>query len=422
MIIHTAQKSYVAELKAPSYWYLGKEIRGEIPEPAGFEINRGYWILRPQEEEPELDLVVEFVATTLKDAEDHALKVGRILSSIASAHGGYPIGVPKLQRAASVNLDGYLMSQHQYWYGDKSQKLWPYDEHARQTFQKNLKLISLMDSKEKYRLLAAIHWYGISISADDPTVSYVAAWTGLEIIGSFVNSIFHPKGSGAPCQICKNKAGKDRDRKKAGIEHAFLYLAKEYLPESPSEGNREQIADDLVKGFTSERARKLRNSVVHGLEEFEVLLEKCSEVRRHLIHVLNVSILTAMASSASARVTGHYEFHPDGRVSLKLSQVLPKSPFLNEWIEGFQYPAEPGNFGKDRLFVATDGVEWRVPNGISKLIESTSSEKFIRDLDIFNLGDEPVVTECVTWHERPLEPEWENSLQWIFEEDEGTPS
>ncbi len=287
----------------PSYWYLGREINGEIPEPAGFEINRGYWVLRPQKEQPEFDLIVEFGSATLKDAEDHALKVGRILSSIASAHGGYPSGAPKLQRVASIDRDGYLKSQHQYWYGDNSQKLWPYDGHAKQAFLRNLEIISLMDHKERYKLLAAIHWYGISISTDDPTVSYVAAWTGLEVIGVVINSIFHPNGHKAPCQICKNKAGKDRDRKMAGIEHAFGYLARESLPGSPSEGNRKLIADDLIKGFAAEEAGKLRNSVVHGLEEFEVLLEKCSEVRRHLIHILNVSILTAMASSASARVT-----------------------------------------------------------------------------------------------------------------------
>ena len=322
MISCNKERIYVAELKVPSYFYLSgkrREVRCAIPNPSGFEVSKGYWILRPQDEQSdvegyaELVLIIEFVSTTLKDAENHALKVGSKFSSIVSAYGGYPLGSIKLHRIASIGVEGGLASQHNYWYGHKSYMLSEFNQTVEHQFQKYLQLVSsITDAKKRYQLQSAIHWYGIAISADDPTVSYVAAWTSLESIGTVLDSISHPHGSKALCKICGNSAGKDRDRKKAGINHIFNSVTKEALHEALSKEARELISNDLMDNFSSEYANKLRDHVVHGLKEVDALVQECSKFRRHLIHVLNASIQDIMGPSVISWASGHYEFHPGG--------------------------------------------------------------------------------------------------------------
>lgn len=412
MVSLTREQIYVAELIVPSYYYMSGKKSKVIPNPNGFEINKGYWTVRPSDGQldaeggAELVLVIEFPCTTLKEAEDHALKVGRTFSSLASAYAGYPLGSPQLNRIASIDVDGYLVSQHHYWYGYKTYMLSMFDETVSYQFQEYLERVSSIDGKARYQVQSAIHWYGIAISTDDPTVSFVAAWTGLESIGTIMDSKHHLNGPKACCKVCGNEAGKSRDRKLAGIEHVFGYIAERPLPEAFSEEARRVMACELVEGFSVKEASELRDATVHGLQEVGALVQKCSKLRRHLIHVLDVSILLAIGRFASSQMTGHYEIHPEGRFSFKINEKLRRQPYLGEWLEGFRYQTESYAYSTDKPYVASAGFEWRQSEDIANLIEQMSKEPFRRDTDIMDM-DGSVVSGITTWHERHPEPAWE---------------
>ncbi len=408
------ERIYIAELRVPTFFYVSAETRQTLPNPDVFEVNKGYWVVHPQDEQSnsewyaEVFLVVEFLAATLKDAENHALKVGKTFGSIVSAYGGQPLGATRLHRVACTSFLGELKSQHNYWYGNKSHMLSVFNPTVDEQFRSYVQVLSSMDDQTRYRVLAAVHWYGISLTANDPTVSCVAAWTGLESIGLAVNSVVHPSGTKALCQICENEPGRKRDRKLAGIEHAFRFLAKEPPPEAFPEGTKGLIDDDLIDGFFAEEASNLRNNVVHGLKDIESLSRRCTEVGRHLIHVLNASILIAMGSATYSWTAGHYESHPGGRVSIRFKDGLARSPFLGEWVDGFGFTTQPGDHGNGEIYVATAEFEWPVPNSIAEYIESKSEELFERDAGIFRLDDRSMITGLAKWHSRPPEPVWED--------------
>ena len=228
---HADEQVYVVELKAPSHFYVESEVRQVLRHPGGFEVRKGYWVARPPDEQSaivgytELALTILLVSGTLKDAEDHALKVGRMFSSLTSAFGGYPLDPPRLNRIAAVDVDERLLSQHSYYYDEHLHVSLsvPFDAIVQHRFQRYIEFFSLFDENTRFRLQSAMHWYGIAVGADDPTVSYVAAWTGLECIGLLMDSRFHTQGSRAPCPTCGNQVGEKRDRKMAGIEHVFQF-------------------------------------------------------------------------------------------------------------------------------------------------------------------------------------------------------
>ena len=369
--------------------------------------------MRPQDEQSddegyvELALTFEFLAPSLREAEDNSLRVGRAFNSIVSAYGGFPLGGARLNRIASVSVNGYLKSQHNYWYGYKSQKLSIFDQSVKHQFQEYLEDFSQTDGKRRYLLQSAIHWYGIAISADDPTVSLIAAWTGLESIGLAVDDKVHPNGPKAPCETCNNKAGEDRNRKIAGIEHAFHYVANAFLLESVPQEIKDSIADDIIDGFSAKEAAKLRNKVVHGSEEIEMLQQKCSEARRHLLHVLNASILGTMGPSTGAWVAGHHEVHPEGRLSLKFKKGTKKSPFLGEWVKGPEIQPKPTDRSGGSPIAAIVSFVWGETKENARLVEAKCEEKFRRDTDVFSFETQSLVAGLPRWRDRPTEPVWE---------------
>ena len=160
MISQTKEGIYVAELRVPSYFYLQREISDVIPNHSGFGIHKGYWTMRPQDEQSEVEgfvelaLTIEFLAPSLREAEDHSLKVGREFNSIVSAYGGSPLGGVRLNRVASMNFDGCLKSQHNYWYGYKSHNLSIFNQTIKHQFQQYLEEFSKTDGKNE--ILAAV--------------------------------------------------------------------------------------------------------------------------------------------------------------------------------------------------------------------------------------------------------------------------
>ena len=377
---------YVAELKLPTCFYTSTEQRHEIPKPGGLEINKGYYIVRPPNEQsvieghPEIVLVVRFMNNNLKDAEDHAFKVGRLFSSLASAYGGYPIEEPYLYRIASIGVDGRMKSQHNYLYDPKPYMLSAYDQTVGHQFQNYLNSVSSIDAKTKRQLQSAIHWYGMSISSYDPPVSYVAAWTGLESIGPVIDKIAHLDGGKVRCKACGNKAGAKRDSKKAGITHMFKQIAGGPLSASLHEEAKVLLAEELLKGFSAKKAQALRDEIVHGLGDVEILTRESSESRRHLIHILNASIQIALGPFVKSWMTGDYEFHPIERASMKCHNEVNESPYLGEWFVGPKFQAESGAQEHGRILTNKFKLEWKLDK---REIESKSEEKFSRDTEVF---------------------------------------
>ena len=399
---------YVAELKLPTCFYTNTEQRHEIPNPGGLEITKGYYIVRPpteqsiKESHPEIVLVISFMNSNLKDAEDHAFKVGRLFSSLASAYGGYPFEEPYLHRVGIISADGRMKSQHNYLYGPKPYMLSAYDQTVGHQFQNYLNAVTSIDAKTKSQLRSAIHWYRMSISSDDPSVSYVAAWTGLESIGATIDKIAHTFGPKAQCQICGNVAGVKRDSKKAGITHMFSQLTCGAYSGSLQDNSKAALDEELLRGFSVEQANDLRDAIVHGLGDIEQLIKECSRAKRHLMHVLNASIQSLLEPSVKSWMTGDFEFHPIERVSLKCTELVSKSPFYDEWFHVPTFQTNSSVQEEGKLFTSKFAMEWELDK---RLVESIGCEGFKRDTKIFSPeGSE--IRNFPKWRDRPLEPPW----------------
>ena len=403
---------YVAELIVPVCFYTPAEIRAAVPNPSGFGITRGYWRLEPRPGDPaipwypELDFVIEFVCDTLKVAEDHALKVAGLFSSTASGYGGYPLGAPRPHRIGRLNAAGGIASQHDYHYRDKPYMLSLFNQKVGYEFEKYLGAVSKLDAEARFRVQAALHWYAVSISVDDPVVSYIAAWTGLESIGVVVNHASHPSGPKVPCAMCSNIAGLDRDRKMAGIEHIFGLASIENLPTAVSVEARELVSHYLVQGFSCEKAQTLRNNIAHGLRDMEQLAVEAENRRWHLMHALNVALQATLGPHTSSWITGDHEMHPDSRSSHKFRTPLPKSPFHGEWMQGLEFRAGVNIRDYEPLYLATVEYEFTYDEHTVQYIESTNHDIFKRDVAVYSVPEGQVVTDLTRWRNRPPEPAW----------------
>ena len=408
------EQVYVAALQVSSHFYVESEARNVLPNPAGFEVSKGYWVAHPPNEQSalkgyaELVLTILFASKALKNAEDHALKVGRTFSALTSAFGGYPLDPPRLNRIAVVDVSKRLISQHNYSYDDQMHQSLggPFEPIVQHRYQRYLEYFSSGDEGTIHRLQSAVHWYGIAIDADYPTVSYVAAWIGLECIGLLIDARFHIQGSRAPCQTCGNQAGGNRNRTMAGIEHAF-----------------DSNALDPKEGFSFEKAKRLRHDAVHGLRESESLLQDCSEYGRFLINLLNVSIVTALTppefnedQSIRSLMAGDYEFRPCSRSSIRFSEGR-LSPYLGEWVEGnVDRKPQRGISGQGKLdLVMTIESAWALDKSHLEFVEGYSYEEFRR------LGQEEYtlpgreMPPLTPWQDRPTAPAWEATSDWSWE-------
>ena len=171
----------------PTCFYANQETRYPLQHPEGFQVNKGYCVIPSRDEQSALDgytemaLVIEFVSQRIKEAEEHALKVGRMFASVASAFGGFPLESPCLRRIANIGIYDDLKAQYTYVYGIKPYVLSQFDYEGGHLFDRYVQSISAADAKTRHQIQSAIHWYGICISADDPAVSWVAAWTGSRV-------------------------------------------------------------------------------------------------------------------------------------------------------------------------------------------------------------------------------------------------
>ena len=149
------EQIYVAELGVPTCFYVSQETRYSLQHPTGFQVNKGYYGIRPRDEQSALDgyaemaLVIEFVSQGIKEAEEHALKVGRMFGSVAAAFGGYPLESPYLRSIAHIGIHNDLKCQYNYSYGIKPYTLSQFDYEGGHQFDRYLQSISLADANTR---------------------------------------------------------------------------------------------------------------------------------------------------------------------------------------------------------------------------------------------------------------------------------
>lgn len=417
MLSELSDQFFVAELVIPSCFYPSGETRRPISNPQGFGINKGYYIVRARDNSSiasgytDLVLVIEIVSPGLREAEDQALKAGRVFSSIVSAYGAYPLESPRLQKLATSDIAGNLMSEHHYWHREKPYMLSAFNQTIDHQFQEYIKSISSIDEKVQRQLQSAIHWYGIALSTDEPTVSYVAAWTGLECIGTVLDGIAHPKGSRAQCKTCNNTLGEKRDRKMAGIQHIFNGISKGPLSASLSEEFKKRLSRELRGCFSPSEAHQLRSSIVHGLEGLEPLREHSADLRLHIIHALNASIQTIMGRQIRSWLPGSdYGVHPDARYSLRFKGDLKSSPYQGEWQSALRAQVTDGSETEKETSWHTQEFELGIRTTAVGFVEFSGEEVYKRDDDIFRLPPDPDWNEHHSWFDRPNEPEWKEFI------------
>ena len=354
----------------------------------------------------EMALVIEFVSQRIKEAEEHALKVGRMFASVASAFGGFPLESPCLRRIANIGIYDDLKAQYTYVYGIKPYVLSQFDYEGGHLFDRYVQSISAADAKTRHQIQSAIHWYGICISADDPAVSWVAAWTGLECIGKIIHEQAHPNGPKARCETCGNTLGRDRDRKKAGIDHMFNALVKGPLSASLSEEVRQSLDKDFLWRLSSEDAENLRSSIVHGLEDVETSVQRSSRSRRFLAHVLNAAIQTALGKHVISWLPSDYESHPNARYSLRFKEGCTMSPFHGQWGTQIHTNHQPNVPRRDAPYVVIVEAKLLLHDSAVGFVELQSEEQFQRGDRVYSVEDESGVTGLPEWQDRPSDPPW----------------
>ena len=333
-----------------------------------------------------------------------------MFSTPTSAFGGYPFAPPRLHRLASVDAFERLLSQHNYYYDDQLHESLgvTFDSIVEYRYQRYLQVFSSADDSTKYRIQSAMHWLGVAVGSEDPTVGHVAAWTGLECIGLLMDRRFHEQGRKARCSTCGNLPGKKRDRTMAGIKHVFNSGVVE-----PKEG------------FSHKQARRLRNEAVHGLREIEPLLQDCSDFARYLIDLLTVSITTALTppesndnSAVKSLIAGDYEFRPSSRMSIKFSEGQME-PYLDDtWVVGNlcrESERDPQGHGQSDVAMSGERL-WQIDTSQLEHVESECYEEFTR----VGQGEYPLsglpMPEIIPWKDRPSSPAWKDVFDsdWEF--------
>ena len=404
---------YVAEIQLPSYFYRNHETRWPIVGPQAFGLRRGYCSLRPPSEMsalegyPDLVLVLEFSAQSLREAEDRALDMSTMFGSLASAYGGHPHEGSRLLRIGVIGGHEGLLAQHDYCYRRKPYMLSEFNRTIEHHFNKYVECFAASDSQTKYQVQSAIHWYGLAVSADDPTVSYVAAWTGLEGIGVILDGKAHPRGTKVACEVCGNEGGKKRDRKNSGIEHMFRRLERGPLSSSLDEETKQQISGDLVEGLSAKEAAGLRHAAVHCLKDVEALRDKCRAARGHVIHVLNMAIQIALGPHVQSWITGDYGTHPDLRISFRFQTELEHSPFFGEWAARILHQTRSAIPADGQIYPTGFAWESAVDSGI---LAAKCEEMFRRDVDVYSVPDDVALNDLCTWHGRPTDPPWSHII------------
>ena len=409
---------FVAEVHIPTNSVFSGEKRIRLGTSEKFGLIRGYCRLSETNTAASgtpflanISLVLEFLSPSLKLAENHALEIGQDISSAVAAYWNTPFQEPRLSRIARKDMTNKIVTQHHYSYlpepavidfgGIGLLNVLPAAIHALET----------LGSQTGERLIAAQRWYGMALAADDPSISYLGAWMGLEYIGVLLNDLWHKNGVNITCKVCQNTPNTNRNRKFAGIEHGFGLLENGQLIDLNGMGQSDQllIRRDVKTGFTFEQAETIRNNLVHGLEQHPEARAEASEFRRHLTHVLYGCIRHLVRVTARAVLPAEHRVGPDLRYSIKFGAPQDADPYLDKWPTVVELEiAADSNYSTSGF---TRTIEAQIDAASQTRIEFECSEAFSRGIGAFDLTDqesEPKpMTGLVAWEERSVEPDWQ---------------
>jgi hypothetical protein len=318
---------FVSEIAIPAPVYMPIGERRALSELEYYGCLRVYWTIHTELDDngtPRplgIGLTAELEATNLESAEDASLDLGLRFGQVLAVYSGSPLPTPKLVHLARIGPAGGLLEQYDYYYLDGAEAL-PRVMLRSYDLEKLLSWFGKLDEGTAYRLELAARWYGISVGAQDPLDGYLAVWVGLESVGPVFSNRLHPHGTKAPCTVCKNAAGVDRDRGQAGIEHAIKLVAPE-----------------LLEGRSFATLKALRDAIAHGLKSAAALRLEVSEVLLDLQLVLIFVILSAARPDSSAQRSGRailpreFKVYPDARAAVRSQvELIDHKPFFGEWL------------------------------------------------------------------------------------------
>jgi hypothetical protein len=317
------QEAWVVEVFIPASLFAPRNVRGEVGSQA-FEIKRGYYRISlnaDRDGTPLCDgvlLCLEIAATSRVEAEDRALRVGNEFAATLTLYTGSPLLPARIRRAARIGSRGGVLEQHDYYYDDSEEP--PVQVEAEAAYlDMLLRRLEALDTDRRDRLGLASRWYGISVASVTAVDSYVAAWIGLEAIGGLLDARFHPQGPRAACETCHHPPGAKRDRKFAGIEHAFRRIAPEVLAA--------RAFDDL---------KRVRDQVVHGLRPLNEVATESEQLILDTQLVLATSFLAALQGPPGllrAKLPRDFAIRPDARATIRPSlELLEHRPYVGGWI------------------------------------------------------------------------------------------
>ena len=322
------QYDYVTEVFIRTAAYEKPTFRNALPEPQYLGAVRGYWRVYHEQDhlgtERPLGLLVtaHLLAANREDAENRSIGLGETMADLVALYTGSPYQHPVLKKLARVGAANGIFEQNVYYYLEDTERVRQIQLKPDQ-LQNLVARFAQLDPAILQQLELATRWYSISIlSPRDSLDGYLAAWIGLESIGPTLNGVYHASGVKAPCLVCGNEAGKDRNRGKAGIEHIIKTVASEAL-----DG---RTLDDLLR---------IRNEIAHGLRSASQLRIISGQLLPDLQVSLAIGILTSGGRGKepilhlSAFLPRDFAFRPDARATIKCeTELVNHQPYFGEWI------------------------------------------------------------------------------------------
>ena len=347
-------------------------------------------------------VTVEYPASSREDAEDKALELGEKLGQLASFYGGSTGHSPILKRLGRIGPHEGLLEQNEYYYLDDRDRLRQIEVKPYE-FQKLLQRLGELPDGSRQGLELATRWYVISVSSDNSLDGYLAAWVGFKAVGTMLSSIYHENGPRAPCSLCGNPAGVDRDRKLAGIDHMVR-----------------RSAPELLDGRTVFDLTNIRNDIAHCLKP----ADQMRAITDHLLQDLQLSLAVGILTGAgrggdhyqtfSSFLPGEYEVRPDARATITLGEEYFKyQPYYGQWL-GLER-----EFVNERSRMKDDGgYVWGAGTRIRwKMEEPAPSDRvseyvmFFRDGMVYEniVADEAdgSAVPVIPWRDRPIPLSWQ---------------
>ena len=409
---------YVAEVHIPTNTVSSSDTRIPLGDSKTLGIVRGYCRLKETDtgdsDTPllaNIAMMLEFLSPSLKKAENHAIKIGQDMSSAVASSWNTPFQEPRLYRIAHEDVTKKILSQHHYSYLPEPAVIDFGGTSLLHVLPAAINILESLDTQTGERVIAAQRWYGMALAADDPAISYLAAWMGLEYIGMLLNQLWHKNGVKLTCNVCQNPANIKRDRTMAGIEHGFGLLASGQLIDlnTMAQSARPQFNRDIKTGFTFKQAENIRNILVHGLEQHPEVRAEAPKFRRHLTHVLYGCIRHLVRVTDRAVLPAEHRVGPDLRYSIKSRRPQDADPYLDKWPTVVELKiAADSDYAKSGF---TRTTEAKIDAASQAKIGFECSEAFSRGIGAFDLTDQESdpkpMTGLVAWEDRSVEPDWQ---------------